>query len=156
MAEIEFETYLKDRYDDQVDWYNGKAVTNQAIYRRMQWATLVLAAITPVLIELRLESWLAHVPAVIAALVAILTAGLKAFKFEEHWINYRTTCETLRKEKHFYDWGLEGYDIAKDPKEKQALFVERVENLISRENTLWLTAHQTKTKANEQGGEVGG
>ena len=59
-----------------------------------------------------------------------LTAGLKALKYQENWINYRTTCQTLRKEKHFYDAELNDYRGAKD---KEAVFVERVESLISRD-----------------------
>ena len=33
----------------------------------------------------------------------------------------------------------QGYDTVAD---KEALFVERVESLISRENTLWITTHE--------------
>ena len=36
-------------------------------------------------------------PIVTSVLVAIITASLKTFKFQENWINYRTTCETLEK-----------------------------------------------------------
>jgi hypothetical protein len=76
--------------------------------------------------------------------VAILTAGLKAFKYQENWINYRTTCETLRKEKYFYEAGLGEYASAED---KEALFVDRVESLISRENTMWVSTHRAETKS---------
>ncbi|MHC4367051.1 MAG: DUF4231 domain-containing protein [Planctomycetota bacterium] len=64
---------------------------------------------------------------------------LKTFKYQENWINYRTTCETLRKEIHFYRVGWGDY---RDSKDREALFVERVESLISRENTMWLTTQQ--------------
>ena len=123
----------------------------------MQWALIVLAAITPILIELDLNP-LGHVAAngekggviqwatLTSAIVAILTAGLKTFKYQENWINYRTTCETLRKEKHFYDAGLGAYATAADT---EAIFVDRVESLISRENTLWLSTHKPETKPEE-------
>ena len=58
------------------------------------------------------------------------------FKYQENWINYRTTCETLRKEIHYYNAGINDYEKSDDP---MALFVRRVETFISRENTLWLT-----------------
>ena len=76
-------------------------------------------------------------------LVAIVASALKTFKFQENWINYRTTCETLKKEIHFYEAGIGEYANAED---KEVLFVERVENLISRENTLWLSVHKEQIK----------
>jgi hypothetical protein len=82
--------------------------------------------------------WLA---VIIAALVAIGTTILKTFKYQENWINYRTTCETLRKEIHFYRAPLGDY---RDSDDREALFVERVESLISRENTMWLTTQRLK------------
>ena len=78
---------------------------------------------------------------VISALVAIGTTSLKTFKYQENWINYRTTCETLRKEIYFYTAGVGEY---RDIDERESLFVERVESLISRENTMWLTTHRPK------------
>ena len=76
-----------------------------------------------------------------AALVAISTAALKTFKYQENWISYRTTAETLKKEIHFYEATIQGYENVED---KEALFVERVESLISRENTFWLMSHEKK------------
>ena len=78
-----------------------------------------------------------------SVLVAILATSLKTFKFEENWINYRTTCETLKKEVHFYYARIGEYE---DSEDKEALFVKRVEALISRENTLWLTTVEEKQK----------
>lgn len=145
MNQEDFQKYLKERYENQTDWYDKKSIWNQKMYRRFQWAVIVLSAITPVLVaivairpEVKVTSWPA---VVISALVAIGTTSLKTFKYQENWINYRTTCETLRKEIHFYNAGVGDY---KDTDDRQTLFVERVEALISRENTMWLTAHKPK------------
>ena len=148
MTKEGFDAYLKDRYEDQIGWYDRKAGENQTKYRRMQWSLIILAALSPVLFEVRLVvQWLGHIPTVTSTIVAILTAGLKAFKYQENWINYRTTCETLRKEKHFYDAELNDYRGAKD---KEAVFVDRVESLISRENTMWLSAQKRDTRTQEE------
>ena len=117
----------------------------------MQWTVIVLAAITPILIQLDLKSlgdFPGHLATLTAVVVAILTAGLKTFKYQENWINYRTTCETLRKEKHLYDADLDEYGRSKD---KEAVFVERVESLISRENTMWFSAHKSEKKSEDDG-----
>ena len=54
MSKEDFEKYVKERYEDQVDLYDRKAAENQKKYRWMQWLIVVLAAATPVLIELEL------------------------------------------------------------------------------------------------------
>ena len=136
----EFERYLKERYYPQVEWYDKKAMWNQKVYRFLQWGIIILAAITPVFIALT-ETLGKALPIVLSSLVAISSASLKAFKYQENWINYRTTCETLRKEIHYYNARIEDYSNADDP---MGLFVKRVESLISRENTLWLTVQKQK------------
>lgn len=59
-----------------------------------------------------------------SVLVAIMATSLKTFKFEENWINYRTTCETLKKEINFFNAGIDEY---KDSQDREGLFVKRVE-----------------------------
>lgn len=136
----EFERYLKERYYPQVEWYDKKAMWNQKAYRFLQWGIIILAAITPVFIAVT-ETLGKALPIVLSSLVAISSASLKAFKYQENWINYRTTCETLRKEIHYYNARIDDYSNADDP---MGVFVKRVESLISRENTLWLTVQKQK------------
>jgi len=138
----EFKKYLKERYEDQINWYDRKAIWNQKMYRRFQSIVIVFSAITPILVATGIEQskW----PAVfISAVVAIGTAFLKAFKYQENWVSYRTTCETMRKEIHFYEAEIGDY---KNTDDRESLFVERVESLISRENTMWLTTLRPKEK----------
>ena len=140
MDSQEFERYLKERYFPQIDWYNKKAKQNKRIYIVFQWILIILSAATPIIIALDLAK---PIPIIISAIVAILTTGTKTFKFQENWINYRTTCETLKKEINFYKAGVDDYASVND---KEAKFVERVETLISRENTLWLTISKKEVK----------
>ena len=141
MEVAEFEKYLEERYHPQVKWYDMKAISNQSTYKIIQWLVIILAAVTPVLVAIG-GTWERWVAVVISALVAIGTSVLKTFKYQENWINYRTTCETLRKEIHYYNASINDYGTSHDP---MALFIERVEALISRENTLWLTVQKKKT-----------
>ncbi|MBU7030164.1 MAG: DUF4231 domain-containing protein [Theionarchaea archaeon] len=142
-----FQEYLKERYYDQIKWYETKSSRSNNWYNRIQLALIVFSAMTPVLIAIEWglspSSLLKWFPIVTSVLVAILTSALKTFKFQENWISYRTTCETLKKEIHFYEAGVGDYADAED---KQALFVDRVENLISRENTLWLSVHKEQIR----------
>jgi len=120
---------------------------NQIWYRTLQWSLIVLSASTPVVIALAQETdstpWVKSLSLITSVLVAILATSLKTFKFEENWVNYRTTCETLKKEIHFFNAGLDEY---KDSQDREGLFVRRVEALISRENTLVAHDNRRKTK----------
>ena len=143
METEDFQKYLKERYEDQIDWYDKKSAWNQKLYRYFQWSLIILAAITPVLVAIAPETnrW----PAVIiAALVSIGTTLLKTFKYQENWINYRTTCETLKKEIYYFEADIQGYEHLDKTEDKRSLFVQRVENLLSRENTMWLTTQRPK------------
>lgn len=139
MSDDKFQTYLKDRYEDQVNWYDKKSMYNQKLAKRFQYAIIILSAITPVFAALQYKWFTISSSSMVAALVGIL----KYCKFEELWHNYRTTCETMKKEKVMFDQKISIYDSATDLKK---LFVERVEALISRENTVWTQTMSKKDK----------
>jgi len=147
MDQGQFEKYLKERYEHQISWYDTKSAKNKRLYMVFQWGVIVLSAVVPVMVVCfsRNGKW---VTVVIAMILAIGTAALKTFKFQENWINYRTIAETLKKEKYFYQANLDDYADASD---KESLFIERVESLISREHSLWITAHAQKEKQEQQG-----
>lgn len=138
MDEKEFEEYAKSRYHPQIDYYNKAAISNHRAYAILQFVLIVLSAVVPVLIVIggEPERWLA---VLVSAVVAVTASTLKIFKFQENWISYRTTCETLRKEFYYYQARIHDYESADDP---EAIFVDRVETLISRENTLWLISQK--------------
>ncbi|UCD81394.1 MAG: DUF4231 domain-containing protein [Desulfobacterales bacterium] len=145
MDQQNFDDYFNKRYLDQIGYYEAKSGENQLIYRYLQWALIILAALTPALIELDLNTLFgkgfSHIATLTSVTVAILTAALKTFKYQENWINYRTTCEALKKERYLYEAGLGDYQNSAD---RQAQFIDRVEALISRENTLWLSFQKKK------------
>lgn len=136
--------YIESRYKDQIEWYGNRASKNKKLYVVFQWGVIVFSASLPVLIASVPDKW-QWCTVLISIVLAIGTAALKAFKFQENWINYRTVSETLKKEKYYYDAGLNDYaDVA----DKEATFVERVESMISRANSLWVTTHMQKEDEN--------
>ncbi len=143
MDKKRFQKYLQERYYIEIKWYDSKSLWNHSVYKWFQGMLIILSTITPVLILLSIMfpvySILRASPVITAVAVAIITASLKTFKFQENWINYRTICETLKKEIHFYEAKI---DVYADNDDNEALFVERVESLISRENTLWISTHK--------------
>ncbi|MDQ1353441.1 MAG: hypothetical protein QG657_3747 [Acidobacteriota bacterium] len=135
MDDKEFNDYLEKRYQTAVEWYDNKAIKNKKAYTILQWGVICFSAITPVLVAIGGELTLRVITVIISFFVAAGTTILKTFKYQENWINYRTTCETLRKEIHYYKARANEYKTNDDP---ERIFVKRVEALISRENTLWL------------------
>ena len=130
MKQSEFDDYFKNRYQNQIQWYDKRAGTCKKRYQTTQWCVIILSAMVPVLIASVPDS-LEWIPLVLSILLAIGTTSLKTFKYQENWINYRTTAETLKKEHIFYLAGIGDYS---DSSDRDALFVDRSESLISREN----------------------
>ncbi len=142
-----FESYLKDRYNDQIKWYSDKSSRNKSLYMVFQWGVIIFSTSLPVLVA-SIPKEYQWITIGISIILAIGTGSLKTFKFQENWVNYRTISESLKKEKHFYDAELSDYSNSDD---KEALFVERVETLISRENSLWISTHTQKEEKEKKG-----
>ena len=147
MTQDDFDKFLIERYQDQINWYSDKATSYKRLYQLFQWSVIILSAIVPVMILVVPEDK-QLLTVGISVLLTIGTSGLKTFKFQENWINYRTVAETLKKEKYFYDAGLDNYSMCED---KMPTFVERVESLISRENSLWILTHMKRDKEDGKG-----
>jgi len=127
--------YLKDRLDDQINWYDKKSVANQRAFKRLQVLIIVASAAIPFLSGFMDENslWLKIVIGLLGLAIATATAILGLYQFQENWLEYRTTCETLRHEKYLFLTGASPYD----EEEPFLLLVERIEGLISKENTNW-------------------
>lgn len=135
MDKEHFNKYLKERYDDQVNWYRKKSAHNQDWAKRVQIVILICSLATPV------SAFLGQTVLTIffSSLVSVLLAGSRYYKFDELWERYRTTRETLKKEKYMYEYSVGPYENAID---KEKLFVERVEHEISKENTEWINIRE--------------
>ncbi|HXF40769.1 MAG TPA: DUF4231 domain-containing protein [Blastocatellia bacterium] len=143
MTDEKFDEYLKERHITSIGYYETQAGRNKRMYNAFQWGVIIISAVMPVMVvSLNPEYKLAT--AGLSLLLAIGTSGLKAFKFQENWINFRQVAETLKQEKYFYEADLGPYSSAAD---KRAMFVDRVESLISRENAIWTNLHQQKEEA---------
>ncbi|MCF7954838.1 MAG: DUF4231 domain-containing protein [Phycisphaerae bacterium] len=151
MNSDDFNKYLESRYDEQINWYSDKASGYKKTYQFFQWSVIIVASSLPVLISVLPDKY-KWITIAISIVLAIFTAALKTFKWQEIWLNYRTISETLKKEKHFYDAEVDEYGTIDD---KEKLFVERVETLISRENSLWIMTHEKSEKGGGGKKEIG-
>ncbi len=149
-------TYMKQRVDYQIKWYNDNSKLNQNKFKKLRITEILLAAAIPVIttITALFPGWMwlgTLLVAVIGGFIAII-AGLSGMhRRQELWINYRTTCESLRREKLFFQTQSAPYE---DEEGAFKLFVERVESLLSKERTNWpkLVEHQDSNKDAEPDG----
>ena len=135
-----FSHFIEDRYEKEPDWYDQKAVHNKRIHGLPQVVVIVSSAVTPALILMD-ESNLRMLAVFTSVIIAISTSAIKTSRFHENWLDYRTTAETMRREHSLYNTGAGDYPDADD---RQRFFVERIESLISRENTKWLWFQKKK------------
>ena len=132
--------YITQRLNDQIGWYERKSFSNQYWYKWLRMAQFVTAALVT-FCTAYLTSAIPLTKIVIGLFgvsIAVITATLDLFRFQERWIEYRTTCESLKKEKILFQTDSEPY--TSDPRSNFRLLVQRVEALISKEHSNW--AHQ--------------
>ncbi len=130
------EDYLESRLNDQIEWHDRKSGWNQQWYKWLQILTLVSAGLIPFVSAIPGDKFELAVRLVVAGLgvVVAIAAGVQGlYRFQERWIEYRTTSETLKHEKFRYLTRTEPYD----GNNAFAVLVERTEGLISQQNTRW-------------------
>jgi len=139
MKKGEFNKYLEERYNDQVGWYDSRSTLLKRLNYIFQIPTIAIAAVIPIFAVLE-EKW---VTIILSAILAILIGILNFGRFEEKWHNYRSACEALKKEYYYYKSKINEYGDVDDPEQ---LLIQRVESIISREHTMWLTIEKGKKK----------
>lgn len=129
------EEYMKERVENQIDWYDKKSSFNQRWFKRLQVIAILSASTIPFLSGYSSgeDEAIRISIGILGLVVAIITAILSLYKFQEHWLEYRTTCESLRHEKYLFLTATVPYNS----EEPFPIFVQRVESLISKENTDW-------------------
>ncbi len=141
---MDHEQYLQERVEDQINWYDGKSKSNQNWFKSLRVIEIISAAIIPFFAGYSESIPFGTIIIGCLGVIIAVCAGLSAlYKFQENWLMYRTTCETLRHEKFLFVTKTKPYD----DEEAFNQFVTRIENLISKENTQW--ARVTKEKAHK-------
>jgi len=139
---MDAEEYLKDRLDEQMNWYDKKSMWHQKRFKRLRFIEVIAAAIIP-LVAGNITSQTLELKVLVGILGVIITiiAGAVALnKYQEHWIEYRTTAESLKHQKFLFLTKTAPYHTD----EAFNFLVETVEGLISKENSKWV--RQAKTQ----------
>jgi len=142
MPQLTSSDYLEQRLDNQIDWYSDKSSRCKVWYRSLRIIEIVAAAIIPLLSgmdNLLYSNWIIGG---LGMLIAISAATGGLFKYHENWIQYRATSEALKHEKFLFLGGSAPYD----GENAFQVLVQRVEGLISKENTNWTVAVKSEPK----------
>lgn len=144
---MDIETYMKERVDDQINWYSNKSIKAQKTYKNLQTIEIILAAFIPLLAGYSHIVWVAFVIGCCGSVIAIIEAISKLNKYHENWIQYRSTCELLKYQKHLFLTG--SYPYNKEDETIENIFVKNIENIISSENNQWKSIHTDTEESNK-------
>jgi Protein of unknown function (DUF4231) len=136
--------YVKERLEPQIEWYNKKSQRNKVGYYLLRIIEIVCAISIPLIMGYVSDQtpFLKTAAAILGVIVGVISGFLGLFQTQENWISYRTTCETLRHEKYMYLTKNKPYDND----DYFSLLVDRVEHLISKENSEWSQLLKTQKK----------
>ena len=138
---------ITERLEDQIAWYDRKSSSNQRIYKRIKITEIVAAAVIPFLPALPIP-YTTWIDGALGVLITILEGSLHLNQYQQNWIAYRSTCESLKHEKYVYIANASPYAGVADPR---ALLAERVESLVAQEHAKWASVQQENAKANDSG-----
>jgi hypothetical protein len=137
--------YLAQRVDNQIAWYDARSSSAKRGYYWCRCVEIIGAAFIPFAAGFLTCGKL--VTALLGVIVAVAATFTSLFQFQQKWIEYRTTAESLKKERiHFltrtapYD-GDDAYEA----------LVQRFETLVSKENTNWAQYMMKPAKEGKHG-----
>lgn len=127
-----------ERLEDQISWYDRKSLTSQRYFKRIKVVEIAAAALIPFLSASNLPKAM-WVTGALGVVITILEGMLHLNQYEQNWIAYRSTCESLKHEKYVYLGKAAPYAGSPDP---HALLAERIESLVSQEHAKWASVQQ--------------
>jgi hypothetical protein len=136
------------RLDDQIGWYSRRSKRAQRLYKGMKLVEIVAAALIPFFSGLKFPHY-SFVVGWLGVLITILEGILQLNQYQQIWTMYRATCEALTHEKYLFLALAGPYSAANaDP---PVLLAERIEAIMSQENTQWTSVQQQSGKSHGAG-----
>lgn len=141
---MNIQEYIEKRVDDQINWYDEKSRKAQKWYKGLQLLEIIIAALISLLSGYTEHSYIPLIIGISGAVIAVIEAVTKLNNYHENWIQYRTTCEMLKYQKHLFITGSSPYNNGNET--IASLFVHNIENIISSENNQWKNLNIQKNK----------
>ncbi|BBO68685.1 hypothetical protein DSCA_26150 [Desulfosarcina alkanivorans] len=157
---MDIETYMTDRVDDQLKYYENAATRAKNTHVRTQAAIIILGLLVPVVTNLP-SSWGPSIDigpqikiavTILSLTLAILTGLANFRKPGDLWLTYRMTEELLKHEKFLFITGSGPYFNSEKAGHD---FVESIESIISAEHNKFRTIVDTTRRATDGRVEAG-
>lgn len=128
--------YVKDRVEDQIQWYDKKSSCQKKWFYGLRTVTIVASVLVPFTAGLVVYSrYFLNLTSFLGIIASIAESLASLAKVQEKWIQYRNIAEQLKHELYMFEMKAGVYDDSKSDIDKT--FVERVETIISSENVNW-------------------
>lgn len=141
-AEMPPEKITLGRLEDQIEWYAARSRVSQKRFKLLKVITIVSAAVIPVLTTSGVSHG-AQVAAALGILIAVVEGVQQLNQYQANWTSYRLTAEALKHEKFLYFGKAGPYAGSANP---TATLAERVESLISQEESKWMAMQTPRAK----------
>jgi hypothetical protein len=128
----------------QLTWYSAKSRAARTTFKRIKFIEIIAAAVIPFLSG---QHWpyVTYVVGGLGVVITVLEGLLHLNQYQDNWTNYRNTAESLKHEKFLFLAKAGPYATATDVR---MLLAERMEALISQENSQWVAALQKSAQGN--------
>jgi hypothetical protein len=132
---------IMERREDQIGWYDGKSLLDQRYFKRIEIIEITAAALICFVSAFNFQR-VAWVPG-LGGVIAVLEGVLHLNQYEQNWITYRSTCESLKHKKYVYLGKAGPYVGSADA---HAPLADRVESLVSQEHAKGASVQQQPPK----------
>jgi len=142
MTDLSTDDPIQKRLEDQLAWYSQKSRAARRAFKRIKVTEIVAAALIPFLtgqITKQVFPEVSYLIGGLGVLITVLEGILHLNQYQENWTSYRNTAEALKHEKFLFLAEAGPYAGAADAR---AMLAERVEGLLSQENSQWVATAQ--------------
>ena len=143
MTDLSIDDPIQKRLEDQLTWYSQKSRAARRAFKRIKMIEIVAAALIPFLTG---RTWLYtnFVIGGLGVLITVMEGILHLNQYQENWSSYRATAESLKHEKFLFLAKAGPYANSTD---ERVVLAERIEALISQENSQWVSSVQKSGQA---------
>ncbi len=129
------ENYLEERIDNQISWYDKKSSVLKKRHYTVKIIVILISVTLPFLTGIMSDKT-PHIKIAIAAgslIIAFFEGISSLYKYQEQWLTYRNTAESLKREKLLFLTKSGPYEKS----QVLPLLVTRCEGIMSDENQTW-------------------
>ena len=135
------EEYLKDRVEDQIEWYGNKSSMCQTKYKIWQ-VVKIIALLFITIVSLfgnrdtevfPFSAYITYIVGALGAFIIFIESFVKIYDYKKLWVQYRMASENLIREKLMFETKSAPYNIS----EPFILLVQRCEAIMQNEMQGW-------------------